>query len=447
MSEIYGVTNWDFDFRDHKLHGDWQAAMGVTVRVPHLSWMSMAGEAKRDYPASISYQSPWWREYSTVEDHFARLNTARTRGKPVVRVGVIQPIESYWLHWGPQDATSAARERMENMFQSLTEWLLFGLIDFDYISESLLPEQCAVGAAPLRVGEMTYDAIIVPGCETLRSTTLDRLEVFQREGDRLIFMGGKPSLEDAHPSERGAKLYEKALHVENEKGAVLAALEDVRDVEIRDESGCRSDYLLYQMREDEDGKWLFIAHAKEPYNKDICRRHEIRLTVGGHCGVEVYDTQTGEHRPMPQRHIGEKTEICVRMYDYDSLLLFLTPDGQGESYIERDMCTQEKRVALAIDDVVPYELSEPNALLLDRAEYALDGAEYRPAEEVLRLDNVCRRELGWQSREESFPQPWAVSKVLHRRRNFAGKWNVRGTLREQVWNRGSGTMTSAAEAV
>ncbi|MBR2850231.1 MAG: tRNA-guanine transglycosylase, partial [Clostridia bacterium] len=42
LSELYGVTGWDFDFRGHKLHGDWQAALGVTVRVPHLSWVENA---------------------------------------------------------------------------------------------------------------------------------------------------------------------------------------------------------------------------------------------------------------------------------------------------------------------------------------------------------------------------------------------------------------------
>ena len=28
LSELYGVTNWDFDFRGHKFQGDWQAALG-----------------------------------------------------------------------------------------------------------------------------------------------------------------------------------------------------------------------------------------------------------------------------------------------------------------------------------------------------------------------------------------------------------------------------------
>ena len=120
LSELYGVTDWDFDFRGHKLNGDWQAALGVTVRVPHLSWVSMAGEAKRDYPASINYQSPWYKKYSCVEDHFARVNTAMTRGVPIVKVGVIHPVESFWLHWGPNDKSGLFREELDKNFQELT---------------------------------------------------------------------------------------------------------------------------------------------------------------------------------------------------------------------------------------------------------------------------------------------------------------------------------------
>lgn len=40
MSEIYGVTNWTFDFAGHKGAGDWQAALGITFRVHHLTWVS-----------------------------------------------------------------------------------------------------------------------------------------------------------------------------------------------------------------------------------------------------------------------------------------------------------------------------------------------------------------------------------------------------------------------
>ena len=97
MSEIYGVTTWTFEFLGHIFARDWQAALGVTTRVHHLSWVTMAGEAKRDFPASIGYQSPWSLEYPLVEDHFARANVAMTRGRAVCRVAIIHPIESYWL--------------------------------------------------------------------------------------------------------------------------------------------------------------------------------------------------------------------------------------------------------------------------------------------------------------------------------------------------------------
>ena len=100
VSELYGVTHWDFDFKGHKLQGDWQTALGVTIRVPHLAFMSMEGEAKRDWPASINYQSPWWEQYSYIENYFARVNTALTRGKALVRVAVVHPIESYWAAYG-----------------------------------------------------------------------------------------------------------------------------------------------------------------------------------------------------------------------------------------------------------------------------------------------------------------------------------------------------------
>lgn len=186
LSELYGVTNWDFDWRGHKLQGDWQAALGVTVRVHHLAWVSRNGEAKRDYPASINYQSPWYGRYSYVEDYFSRLNTALTRGKPLVSVGVVHPVESYWLHWGPREQTAAIRDEMDRHFQDMCTWLVTGMIDFDYISESLLPSQCPKAGAPLAVGQMAYETLIVPGCETLRSSTVERLEAFADAGGKLI---------------------------------------------------------------------------------------------------------------------------------------------------------------------------------------------------------------------------------------------------------------------
>ena len=156
LSELYGVTGWDFDFIGHKMQGDWQAALGITMRAPHLYWMSMGGDAKRDYPASIGHQSPWYKKYSYIENHFARVNTAMTRGVPGVKIGVIHPVESYWLYWGPKSQTHARADDIESRFYEITNTLLFNQLDFDYINEALLPSLYKETETGFAVGAMIY---------------------------------------------------------------------------------------------------------------------------------------------------------------------------------------------------------------------------------------------------------------------------------------------------
>ena len=406
MSELYGVTNWDFDFRGHKLAGDWQAALGVTLRVPHLTWVSMEGEAKRDYPASIGYQSPWYTEYPMVEDHFARLNTVLTRGKAQVRLGVIHPVESYWLHWGPSEATALVRDEMDEHFQSLAQWLLYGLIDFDYISESLLPQQCEAGNAPLSVGEMAYDVVLVPDCQTLRATTVDRLESFVAAGGRLVFAGRIPELVDAKPSGRVKELAQRAECISFSKGSILAALDGVRFVDIRDDKGMRTTNLLHQVRAEGDTRYVFLCHGEKPENPDVCPREDIVLRIRGEWKVRRMDTATGEIAPLHVAYEKGRTVLRYAFYAYDSLLIELTP---GRAEAGEDAPAEKKFDYYALWHPVEIALSEPNVLLLDTAQYAFDDEEnWRDEEELLRADDAFREELGYPLRKKEVAQPWVV---------------------------------------
>ena len=408
LSELYGVTGWDFDFRGHKIHGDWQAALGVTVRVQHLSWVSMKGNAKRDYPASISYQSSWHKEYAYVEDHFARVNTALTRGTPVVKVGVIHPVQSYWLRFGPQEQTDLARSTLEQQFHDVTNWLLKGSIDFDYICESLLPEQCEKGSAPLQVGKMAYDVIVVPECETIRATTLDRLEAFLDAGGKLIFMGDAPKYVDAIPSDRGRKLFERATAISFSRGALLAELAPYRVIDVRNANGSYSTTLLHQLRRDTDGMWLFLAHTEEPRNMDVSKLDTFRVTVMGKYTPELWDTITGDVKPVEYRYDGNNTVITLKLYEYDSALLYLR-DGEGCGYVAPKPVPATATVT--VPATVSFSLDEPNVLLLDMARYALDDGELQPVEEVLRLDSKLRKQIGLPLRVGSVAQPWVIEKT------------------------------------
>ena len=408
LSELYGVTGWDCDFRIYKYSGDWQAALGVTVRVPHLSWYAMKGEAKRDYPASISYQSPWYKKYNLIEDHFARLNTALTRGKPVVRVGVIHPVESFWLEYGPNDKTEIARTKLEEQFFSVTDWLLEGSIDFDFISEALLPSLNDKAGAPLKVGEMEYDAVVVPGCETLRKTTIEKLGAFRNAGGKLIFMGTAPGFVDALPSEEAKNLCDISDKIGFTRGELLRALEDYRTLTIRNADGTLSYDHFYQLREDGDFRWLFICKNNEPFNKDISRFKDIAVTVKGEYICELWDTQTGGITSADVSYSGGNTVIKYRLYDYNSLLFRLAPGKKETKALCENIDTDN---AEYIEECDSYELSEENVFVLDTAEFSVDGGEFRAKEEILRLDNIAREETGLRKRGGAIVQPWAVGEV------------------------------------
>lgn len=404
LSELYGVTGWDFDFRGHKFQGDWQAALGVTVRVPHLSMVSMKGESKRDYPASFNYQSPWWQDYACIEDHFARIATAMTRGTPLVRVGVIHPIESYWLNFGPRSQTGSICDRLDRQFQQLTRWLLQSCIDFDFISESLLPELCPHGDAPLRVGVMSYDVIVVPECHTLRSTTLDRLESFKKAGGTLIFLGNPPVYEDALPSPRGEMLWNQSMHIDFTQSSLLRALESHRLVGVYNEDGSLSDAFMHQLRLDRKDRWLFLAHATMPDSKATPCCKNIRIVINGCYNVLCYNTLSGEIHPMQASVRHGKTEIQASLFDLDSLLLRLTVEPVA-TYTAPPVYGHKDLPVPALAD---FSLDEPNVLLLDKAQYALDDAPYRPEQELLRVDTLLRTELGWRLRIYTQIQPWAM---------------------------------------
>lgn len=416
LSELYGATNWDFDFRRHKLGGDWQAALGVTRRVHHLSWMSMAGAAKRDWPASIFYQSPWYKEYAAVEDHFARVNTAMTTGKPRVRIGVIHPLETFWMYMGPNEQTKLIREELEQNFQNVIDWLLFEQLDFDFISESLLQNLYEERSdRKFHVGEMAYDVVLVPGCHTLRSTTLSALRKFREAGGNVVFAGTVPAYVDACESEEAKRLADSCTCIGYCKSEIVGALDPYRDIEVRRADGSSADFILYQMRELEDKRFVFLANGRPIRNEDLTVSERLVVRIPGDWHVTLYDTFKGTQRPIQTAHKRGWTIFEWNMYEEDSLLLKLEkqevhPHSTIEAEIVDAARLKDWEKVRSIVDPVSYSLSEPNVLVLDMAEYRLDGGDWQEREELLRIDDKIRAQLGMPLRTGRDAQPFAMAK-------------------------------------
>ncbi len=435
LCELDGVTDWDYTFMGHKGQGDWQAALGITVRVPHLSWMSMRGEAKRDYPASIHYQSAWYPKYKRIADHFARVNAAMTRGKARVKVAVIHPVESFWLVFGPQDVTAGKRAEISDNFEAILHILLHGLVDFDFIAESLLPELCAgQSGKTLNVGEMEYETVIVPPSITIRASTLERLEAFRNAGGRVIFAGDVPTCCDAVESDRAKQLAKRSEQIAFSRNSLLEALAEERELYvIRKEDGYPHGNLIHQMRQDGSERYLFLTNVDR-----ISKACPCYVRIRGEFQVELLDSFTGDITPIEGTVENGWTVLENTFFPHGHLLLRLTPATNSKGAV-LDVPFGDDLVTEAITEMrlpgpVPITLSEPNVLMLDMAKWKLGGdSEWQPTEEILRIDQLVRDRLNIRQRGGGIVQPW----VYGESREVAGVLELLYEIDSEVGVKGS----------
>ncbi len=410
LSELYGCTGWQLDFDGHKEIGDWQAVLGVNLRCHHLSWFTMAGEAKRDYPASIFHQSSWYREYHYIEDYYARLHLALAQGEADCDVLVLHPVESLWaqihVNWATWlRSTSAPVLELEKKFERLFRWLAGAQLDFDYGDEDQLARLGAIetsgAGVVLRLGLMRYRVIVVGGLETIRSSTLRLLSDFAAAGGAVIFAGEAPSHLDAAVSDAPAALARSLPEVPWSRTALLAALRFRSAQSLRVEAaGEGAAQLLAQVRRLSDGGWFvaLVNTGREPVG-----RARVRLAAVGR--VEEWDCRTGEIREVPfveeggglrwETDFGALTERLFRVSKGSS-----TAAGTG-------VACDRSAAALARDIPGPYayELGEPNVCVLDRARFRL-GEDPAGEDDILRIDAAVRERLGWAARSGVMLQPW-----------------------------------------
>jgi hypothetical protein len=118
---------------------------------------------------------------------------------------------------------------------------------------------------------------------------------------------------------------------------------------------------------------------------------------------------TGEIKEVAFEIENGYTKVKTLAYEYDSFLYKLcekTVNKKEDNNIKKELICEKR-----IFDTVDYTLSEPNALLLDRAEYKLDDGEFKKEEEALRIDKELKYKLGWAKRGRTrhvLPQPWVI---------------------------------------
>ncbi|MCK4282806.1 MAG: hypothetical protein KAX44_00710 [Candidatus Brocadiae bacterium] len=411
LSELYGCTGWDFPFEGHKAIGDWQAALGINLRCQHLYWYTMAGQAKRDYPASIAHQSPWWAHYGKVEDYFARVGAAMSRGQAVRRLLFIHPVESVWARASIGWREDEKLERLDEQFDLLLLWLLDGHVDFDYADEEMLSRLGAIRSAGpvdkesgpvLSVGQADYTVVLVPPADTLRATTLDRLKEFKEAGGTVVFCEPLPAYVEAESSDRAAEFAQDCNCVAFEPDAILSAVEEARVLSIADESGGEKSNVLYLLHREGDELRLFMCNTDR---QNATGPLTVRVLAQGN--VQLWDAESGGRYATDSEQADGWVRFCTSMSPAGSRLFVIT--AEAEDLPPAQQPGEVRSVELAAAEWTS-ELTDFNVLVLDMPEYKVGGADWSGPLEILRADTEIRTAIGLPTRGGAMVQPWAREK-------------------------------------
>jgi len=419
LSETYGCTGWDFPFAGHKAVGDWQAALGVNLRCQHLAWYTMEGEAKRDYPASIFYQSPWWREYRKVEDYFARVNLAMTQGREIRDVLVIHPVESVWAMTGKDWREKPEVLDFDGKFMELRDCLLGANIDFDYGDEDILARHSSIEGNLFKVKQAQYKVIVVPEMLTVRSSTLKLLNEFAGQGGKVIFAGSPAQYVDGESSEAMRLLAGICANFAIGRDLVEAVSKIAGRVSIVDDSGKEIFNTLYQHREDGENVYLFVCnagHKTQPlpeWNDPTLSVERTRPVPAMTVNIKTdkagtvleLDLETGNLVRIGAKKTVDGWSIKSELAALGSRLFIISPDPEALKLPEAKQLTVVSAETIKTDkyDII---LSEENVLPLTVAEFQIADNAWADAGHILDIDKKVRECLGAQCRGGQMEQPW-----------------------------------------
>lgn len=427
MSELYGCSGWQMTFENHKATGNWQALFGINLRCQHLSWYTMQGEAKRDYPASIFYQSGWYKDYRYVEDYFSRLGLMLSQGKPVCDVLVINPIESAWsqafVGWsnGLSGATKEILD-LERNYSNLFCWLQGAHIDFDYGDEEMMSRLSRLDQSDSKqplfyVGQAPYKVIVVGNMTTMRKSTLKLLEDFMGAGGKVIFDGNAPEYVDAVKSPEAMKLSSKGIQVPYQKMAVVEAAKKHIGavVEVIDPvTGKLPDSIYCQVREDNYRKYVVLMNM----NRDSGYT-QVLVRIPGKGRVTGWNGATGEPYQIKATKQNGYVEVIADIPPAGEHIFTLSDEKVGDLKENARFEPKEKSV---INGPFTYSLNEKNVCVLDMGSYSVNNESFSKPAEILKIDRALRTRFGLKFRGGEMLQPWFASK-------FEGKPEIKGKVR------------------
>jgi len=328
LSETYGGGGWEMDFETQKRLADWQGVLGVNFVNQHLSYYSLNGVRKFDYPPSFSYHEPWWEHYRLMGDYIGRISMATSFGEQINKTLVLQPNTTAWMYFS-RKVKNPKIEEIRKGFKIFVYQLEQQHIEYDLGSENVIKNLGSVKGNKLSVGSREYSLIVIPASmENLDSPVLELISDYIENGGKVLSFNKNISRIDGAESSAATELAEKfpekwifASDIEDPQG--LDLLKN-NDFEINDIT--RNGMFYHQRKILSDGQLLFLVNSHES------EKAVAEVALKGRFLIKL-DLISGEEFSYPATRKNGKLNFQVKL-DPNGSALFAAMDRKPEGLKE-----------------------------------------------------------------------------------------------------------------
>ena len=372
LSEMYGCAGWNVGFDDMKWIGEWHFVHGVNFMLQHLGLYSLKGSRKREYPASLFYQQPWWDDYAFFNDYFARLSVIIAEGKPIIDVLVIHPMSSIWTMFN--DSLGDKLSAVENSFKNLSSRLMDLSYNFHYGDDAVMKRHGKINGDKLNIGAYEYKTIIMPEMVNIDSATLDMLIEFARGGGKILTAATFPHLVDGRYENAKLSQLQSAVTSYADTESLLADMGaySARPITLSRDGSAYPTKIYSRSMIYEGNMCHFVVNT----NNDA--EFAVNITAQSGKGFIKLNLDTCEFEDI------DVTNYVLR--PTESLMLFECDEVKASA--------ARTAVSGRIDLNGAWDITNvtENALVLDMCEYSFDGENFEDEIFVLKLQQMLLRE-------------------------------------------------------
>lgn len=204
--EVFAGCGWDMTFEEYCRMVTWMFQQGMQIIINHGFFYSDRGKRKNDWPPSQFFQWKGWERMAEGNDMVRRLSYALTDGVWEADVLVYHPMESFWLHYLPdQHYTHAffkgaflkddAAVRIDRETQLLLNGLSSHNLDFDLIHKDAVANFAAQdGKIANTLTGQRFSVLVLPLCRVLPIEMARLCMEFAREGGTIIAVDTLPDM-------------------------------------------------------------------------------------------------------------------------------------------------------------------------------------------------------------------------------------------------------------